>query len=142
MKGKDPAKLCHRGVPSPACPCITPWHPVDHQGGPVVSEPNSDKANIFLSRVNFSKGLQVPGIVWILTVLIKCMVHSLPKHFSIFFAAFSPLPQPVNQLSCFPSPRSWLGGLQKGTDAGDSPHSLLPWSLKEGSCQGSLGTMG
>lgn len=45
----------------------------------MLFELNSDKLNIFLSRVDFSRGLQVHRLVWILTVLIKCVVQVLPK---------------------------------------------------------------
>lgn len=45
----------------------------------MLFELKSDKLNIFLSRMNFSKGFQVHRLFWILTVLIKCVVQVLPK---------------------------------------------------------------
>lgn len=105
----------------------------------MVSELNSDKLNIFLSRVNFSKCLQVHRIVWILTVLVKCVAHVLAKRLRIFFPLLSSASQAEHGLSCFPDPEA-SSGLGKGADGGDSPHSLHPpWSLKGGVVRGARG---
>lgn len=57
----------------------------------MVSELNSDKLNISLSRVNVcSKGLQVHRIVGILTVSVKGAIHVLSPRFGIFLL-FLPL---------------------------------------------------
>lgn len=103
----------------------------------MVSELNSDKLNISLSRVNFcSKGLHVHRSVWILTVLTKCVAHVLPNlpslavslkklvwgHFVILHSSCS---LPENQLSCLPAPRGRLGS-SEGNRCWEFSHSLLP----------------
>lgn len=54
----------------------------------MLSELNSDQLNIFLSGMNFSKGLQVHRLAWILTILTQCVVQVLPDHRRIVFSFF------------------------------------------------------
>lgn len=97
----------------------------------MVFELNSDKLNIFLSRVNFSKGLQVHRLVWILSVLIKCVVQVLPKRCA-YFTLHPSHWQSENKLSCFQA-------LEQMREILPIHSSLEP---QVGSCQGSPGTMG